>query len=68
MKKKYDLPQEEENSELNMVNEPMASAYGMNTEITILPALTREEEEELITGEELLEAVCEHIHELFNKK
>jgi len=66
MTKKYSQPEEEDNQENNL-NEP-TTEYGMETEMTFSPPLTEEELAEAITGEELLEAVKKHIHELFNKK
>ncbi|MCD8166844.1 MAG: hypothetical protein LUE93_12455 [Bacteroides sp.] len=68
MKKRYDLPEEEDNFEKNMVNEPAAPAYGMQAEMTYSPPLTEEELKNTITTEELLDDITQYIHELFAKK
>jgi len=65
MKKKDKHP--EEYNEPDKVSEPLAD-YGTETEMTFSPPLTDEELEDSITGDELLEAVTNHIHELFSKK
>ncbi|MCC8187920.1 MAG: hypothetical protein LIP08_10595 [Bacteroides sp.] len=67
MKKRYDLPQEEDDSEKNLVNEPMAPVYGMEAETDTLPALTQEQLAECMTGEEFLEHWCKCIERLFDK-
>ncbi|MCD8166846.1 MAG: hypothetical protein LUE93_12465, partial [Bacteroides sp.] len=68
MKKRYDLPEEEDNFEKNMVNEPAASAYGMEIEMETLPALTEEELAECMSSDEFWEDISEYVDELYTKK
>ncbi len=66
MKKRYDLPQEED-AEKNMVNEPVGATYGSETQMEILPALTPEELAECMTGEEFVEHWYKCIEKIFDK-
>ncbi len=55
-----------ENSETNKVSEPVLE-YGLEVEMEILPALTKEELEDTITRDELLEYIFEKIDKLPGK-
>ncbi|MCC8188261.1 MAG: hypothetical protein LIP08_12365, partial [Bacteroides sp.] len=67
MKKRYNLPQEED-AEKNMVNEPaMEYEYNIETERIYSPPLTEEELKDAITGDELLEYIFDKIDKLPGK-
>jgi len=67
MKKRYDLPQDED-SEKNMVNEPaMEYEYNTETERSYSPPLTEEELKSAMTGDELREYMHKFIDELYDR-
>jgi len=65
MKKQYKPL--EENPEDNMVREPEATPYDIETEMTFSPPLTEEELQNALTTDEVIKVWCEYIDEKFDK-
>ncbi len=65
MKKQYKPL--EENPEDNMVREPEAIPYDIETEMTFSPPLTEEELQNALTTDEVIKVWCEYIDEKFDK-
>ncbi|MCC8186508.1 MAG: hypothetical protein LIP08_03075 [Bacteroides sp.] len=57
----------EENPEDNVVGEPEAIPYDIETEMTFSPPLPEEELKNALTTDEVIKVWCEYIDEKFDK-